>query len=153
MTLCHAFVKRATVYFDEDLHKALKLRAFEADRSISDLVNDAVRDSLEEDRLDLEVVRTRSSEKTVSYETFQRDLNRRPAEVLSAVRKFGSVEVRTRRGEVFTVTAKPVSPSTRSPDDIASRFAALWLKQRDLGHIAAQPSENERINRIIAGDE
>lgn len=53
-------MKRATVYFDEDLHQALKLKAFEADRSISDLVNDAVRGSLEEDRLDLKAVRNRS---------------------------------------------------------------------------------------------
>jgi len=70
-------MKRATVYFDEDLHQALKLKAFEADRSISDLVNDAVRGSLEEDRLDLEAVRARSGEKTVSYENFLKELKSR----------------------------------------------------------------------------
>lgn len=70
-------MKRATVYFDEDLHRALKLKAFEADRSISDLVNDAVRGSLEEDRLDLEAIRARSGEKTVSYEVFLKELKSR----------------------------------------------------------------------------
>jgi metal-responsive CopG/Arc/MetJ family transcriptional regulator len=70
-------MKRATVYFDEDLHQALKLKALKADRSISDLVNDAVRGSLEEDRLDLEAIRNRSGEKTVSYESFLKELKSR----------------------------------------------------------------------------
>ncbi len=70
-------MKRATVYFEEDLHRALKLRAFEADRSISDLVNEAVRGSLEEDHLDLEAIRKRSGEKTVSYEAFLKELKGR----------------------------------------------------------------------------
>jgi len=70
-------MKRATVYFEEDLHHALKLRAFEADRSISDLVNEAVRASLEEDHLDLEAIRKRSGEKTVSYEAFLKELKGR----------------------------------------------------------------------------
>jgi len=70
-------MKRATVYFEEDLPHALKLRAFEADRSISDLVNEAVRASLEEDHLDLEAIRRRSGEKTVSYEAFLKELKGR----------------------------------------------------------------------------
>lgn len=70
-------MKRATVYFDEDLHQALKLKAFEADRSISDLVNDAVRGALDEDHRDLEAVRKRSGEKTVSYEAFLKELKSR----------------------------------------------------------------------------
>jgi thiamine monophosphate synthase len=41
--------KRATVYFSADVHKALRLRAAAADRSISDIVNDAVRIALAED--------------------------------------------------------------------------------------------------------
>jgi hypothetical protein len=40
--------KRATVYFSADVHKALRLRAAAADRSISDIVNDAVRIALAE---------------------------------------------------------------------------------------------------------
>jgi hypothetical protein len=35
--------KRATVYFDADVRQALRLKAAAADRSISDIVNEAVR--------------------------------------------------------------------------------------------------------------
>ncbi len=35
--------KRATVYFDSRLHKALRLKAAETERSVFDLVNDAVK--------------------------------------------------------------------------------------------------------------
>ena len=45
--------KRATVYFDESLHKALRLKSAETDQSISDLVNTAVRHALLEDAEDL----------------------------------------------------------------------------------------------------
>ena len=31
--------KRATIYFDPDLHRALRLKAAETDQSVSDLVN------------------------------------------------------------------------------------------------------------------
>ena len=44
-----AATKRATVYFDPDLHKALRVKAAETDRSLTDLVNDAVREILNED--------------------------------------------------------------------------------------------------------
>jgi len=46
--------KRATVYFDEGLHKALRLKAAETEQSISDLVNTAVRNTLAEDAEDLQ---------------------------------------------------------------------------------------------------
>ncbi len=45
--------KRATIYFDPNLHKALRLKAVETSRSVSDLVNEAVRDALSEDAEDL----------------------------------------------------------------------------------------------------
>ena len=67
-------MKRATVYFDDDLHRALKLKAFEAERSISDLVNEAVRGSLDEDRIDLRTIRSRAKEKTVPYAAFLKKL-------------------------------------------------------------------------------
>jgi len=41
--------KRATIYFDPDLHRALRLKAAETDQSVSDLVNNAVKLSLAED--------------------------------------------------------------------------------------------------------
>ena len=69
--------KRATVYFDPDVHKALRLRAAANDRTISDMVNDAVRAVLAEDAADLETFDERAAEPTVSFETFVRDLKRR----------------------------------------------------------------------------
>jgi plasmid stability protein len=60
--------KRATVYFDPDIHRALRLKAADTTRSISDLVNDALRGSLAEDAEDLEAFESRANESLVSYE-------------------------------------------------------------------------------------
>ena len=59
--------KRATVYFDPVLHKALKLKSIETSRSISDLVNEAVRAALAEDAEDLAAFDERSNEGLISY--------------------------------------------------------------------------------------
>ena len=69
--------KRATVYFDENLHKALRLKAAETDQSISDLVNTAVRTTLLDDAEDLAAFRERAKEPTVTFEDLVRDLKRR----------------------------------------------------------------------------
>jgi plasmid stability protein len=69
--------KRVTVYFDFDVHKALRLRAAASDRSVSDMVNDAVRASLAEDASDLEAFSARRTEKSVSFESFVSSLKRR----------------------------------------------------------------------------
>ena len=69
--------KRATVYFAADVHKALRLRAAASDRSVSDMVNDAVRLSLAEDATDLEAFTSRRTEKSVSFESFVTGLKRR----------------------------------------------------------------------------
>ena len=68
--------KRATVYLDPVLHKALRLKSVETSRSVSDLINDAVRDDLAEDADDLAVFEARKNEPTVSFEDFVRDLKR-----------------------------------------------------------------------------
>jgi plasmid stability protein len=60
--------KRATVYFDPDIHRALRLKSAETTRSISDLVNDALRGSLAEDADDLEAFASRAGDPLVSYE-------------------------------------------------------------------------------------
>jgi hypothetical protein len=60
--------KRATIYLDPVLHKALKLKSVETSRSISDLVNTAIRESLAEDAEDLAVFDQRSSEALISYD-------------------------------------------------------------------------------------
>ncbi len=59
--------KRATIYFDPDLHKALRLKAAETSRSITELVNEAVREALSEDAEDLAVFDKRKREPLVSY--------------------------------------------------------------------------------------
>ena len=59
--------KRATVYFDPIIHKALKLKAIETSKSISELVNKAVKEALAEDAEDLSTVEERADEPLVSF--------------------------------------------------------------------------------------
>jgi len=70
-------MKRATVYLDEDLHKALKLKALESDSSLSEIVNEAVRCTLQEDLDDLLTIESRKKEGTISYQTFLKGLKQR----------------------------------------------------------------------------
>ncbi len=69
--------KRATVYFDPRLHQALRLKAAETDRSVSDLVNEAVKLSLAAYAEDLAAFDERKDETTVAFEDVVRDLKRR----------------------------------------------------------------------------
>jgi plasmid stability protein len=69
--------KRATVYFEADVHRALRLKAAAADRSISDMVNDAVKAALAEDAEDLASFSERKTERNTSFDTFVRGLKRR----------------------------------------------------------------------------
>lgn len=69
--------KRATVYFDADVHRALRLKAAAADRSISDVVNEAVKATLAEDAEDLAAFDQRKVERSVSFESFVRALRQR----------------------------------------------------------------------------
>jgi hypothetical protein len=69
--------KRATVYFEQDLHRALRLRAAASDLSISDMVNDAVRRALAEDADDLAAVEDRKKEPTIDFAGFVRDMKKR----------------------------------------------------------------------------
>jgi plasmid stability protein len=69
--------RRATIYLDPDLHRALRVKAAETDKSISDLVNDAVRQTLAEDDEDLTAYRTRAKEPSLDFEKVLKDLRRR----------------------------------------------------------------------------
>jgi len=69
--------QRATVYLDVELHKALKLKSIELNESVSELVNDAVRQSLAEDAEDLEAFEVREAEPEYPFEDFVRKLKRR----------------------------------------------------------------------------
>ena len=68
--------KRSTVYLDPDLHRVLKLKAAETSRSVSELVNEAVRHELIEDEEDLKSFATRRKEPTISYEQLLKELKR-----------------------------------------------------------------------------
>lgn len=61
---------RSTVYLDPELHQALRLKAAHSHRSMSDIVNDALRQALREDHEDLAAVRSRVREKPLDYEAF-----------------------------------------------------------------------------------
>jgi plasmid stability protein len=61
---------RSTVYLEPDLHQALRLKSAHSRRSMSEIVNDALRQALREDEADLSAVRSRAKEKTLSYEDF-----------------------------------------------------------------------------------
>jgi hypothetical protein len=69
--------KRATIYFEEPIHKALRLKAAETDQSISDLVNASVRRALAEDADDLAAFSERADEPTLVFEDFVAELKRR----------------------------------------------------------------------------
>ncbi len=69
--------KRATVYFEPEIHRALRLKAAETDRSMSDLVNEAVQLSLAEDAEDLAASHDRVNEPNLPYEAVVKDLKRR----------------------------------------------------------------------------
>jgi hypothetical protein len=69
--------KRATVYFDPDIHRALRLKAAVSDDSMSDIVNRAVRLSLAEDAEDLDAFQKRKREPNLDFEQFVKALKRR----------------------------------------------------------------------------
>ncbi len=71
------FPKRATVYFDPGLHKALRVKAAQTERSLSELVNAAIRQSLAEDAEDLAAFEDRAREPSLAFEEVLKDLKRR----------------------------------------------------------------------------
>ena len=60
--------KRSTIYLDPAIHRAVKLKSAATSRSISDIVNDALRESLREDQEDLAAFDARAKEPVFSYE-------------------------------------------------------------------------------------
>ncbi len=68
--------KRATVYLDADLHKALRLKAVETSRSVSALVNNAVRQALAEDAEDIAAFEERAGEPVIAYDEMVKRLKR-----------------------------------------------------------------------------
>ena len=69
--------KRTTIYFDAEVHQALRLKSIETERSLSELVNEAVRLALGEDAVDLAAFEERAAEKNLSFQRVMKDLERR----------------------------------------------------------------------------
>lgn len=68
--------KRSTVYLDPELHKALRLQSLETSRSMSELINDAIRSELAEDAEDLACFEERKNEPTLNFEDFVKGLKK-----------------------------------------------------------------------------
>lgn len=68
--------KRATVYLKPELHKALRLKAVETSVSVSELINNAVREAIAEDAEDLEAFEKREKEPLVSYDEMVKKLRK-----------------------------------------------------------------------------
>jgi hypothetical protein len=68
--------KRTTIYLESDLHKALRLKAVTLSRSVSELVNQAVRESLAEDAEDIAAFEQRVKEPLISYDEMVKRLKK-----------------------------------------------------------------------------
>jgi len=66
--------KRSTIYFEANIHQALRVKAATTHQSVSELVNEAVRLTLREDQEDLQAFTQRADEATMSYEELLEDL-------------------------------------------------------------------------------
>lgn len=70
-------IKRTTVYLDAETLQALKLKALIMEKSVSYLVNDAVKQLLAEDAEDLAAYDERAGEPEIDFEEVVKDLKRR----------------------------------------------------------------------------
>ncbi|MHB8095849.1 MAG: CopG family transcriptional regulator [Candidatus Aminicenantales bacterium] len=68
--------KKVTVYMKPEFHRALRVKAAETDLSVSDLINDAVRNAMIEDSFDLESFEARAMEPSVAFEDVLKKLKR-----------------------------------------------------------------------------
>lgn len=68
--------KRSTIYLDPALHQALKIKSLETSRSMSEIINEAVKEALSEDAEDLAVFDKREDEPLMSYESMVKRLKK-----------------------------------------------------------------------------
>ena len=68
---------RATIYFSADIFKALRMKAAATHRSMSEMVNEAVKDALAEDAADLDSLTLLQDEAVTSFDSFISGLRRR----------------------------------------------------------------------------
>lgn len=69
-----ALSKRTTIYLEPELHQALRMKSAETNRSISELINEVLREQLREDAEDLKAFRDKENEPVISYEALLEDL-------------------------------------------------------------------------------
>ena len=68
--------KRATVYFDPEIHRALKIKAATTSQSISEIIDAAIRLELYEDEEDLRALEERKNEPSMAFEDVLKELKR-----------------------------------------------------------------------------
>jgi len=68
--------KRSTIYLDPALHQALRIKALETSRSMSEIINEALRQALAEDAEDLAAFEERVNEPLISYEQMVKRLKK-----------------------------------------------------------------------------
>ncbi len=66
--------KRATIYFDPDIHRVLKIKAASTNKSISEIVDTAIRQELTQDEKDLRIFDERVNEPSISFEEILKEL-------------------------------------------------------------------------------
>lgn len=66
--------KRATIYFDPDIHQVLKVKAASTNKSISEIVDTAIRQELYQDEKDLRIFDERINEPSISFEELLKEL-------------------------------------------------------------------------------
>lgn len=71
-----ALSKRSTIYLDPALHRALRIKALETSRSMSEIINEAVKEALAEDAEDLAAFDERADEPLISYEQMVKRLKK-----------------------------------------------------------------------------
>lgn len=69
-------MKRTTLYLDPNLHRALRLKSIALSRSVSEIVNDAIRVSITEDAEDFEAFEKRGNEPLISYDDMVKRLKK-----------------------------------------------------------------------------
>ena len=95
--------KRATIYFDPIIHNALKLKSIRTSKSISALVNEAVKETLVEDAEDLAAFEQRVNETLVSYDKMIRRVGRhKKTSKFKELRGVGTVKMTT--DEIMALT-------------------------------------------------
>jgi predicted DNA-binding protein len=68
--------KRSTIYLEPSLHQALRIKALETSRSISEIINEAVKEALAEDAEDLATFEERQDEPLIGYEQMVKRLKK-----------------------------------------------------------------------------